>query len=59
VPITRKQLNEQKCPWCFSDKFHIDFGQIFQRTEKTVNLTNRLKEMKRYQEEEDDFGLQD
>lgn len=57
MPITRKQLNEQKCPWCFSDKFHIDFAQIFQRTDKTVNFSNRLKEMKRYQEEEDDFGL--
>ncbi|MFN9904150.1 MAG: hypothetical protein ACK55Z_36300, partial [bacterium] len=29
--ITKKLFNNQKCLWCFSDKFKIDFENLFKK----------------------------
>ena len=27
--VTQKMMNQQLCPWCYSDKFKIDFDKVF------------------------------
>lgn len=32
--VTQKMLNNQLCPWCYSDKFKIDFEKVFQQSNR-------------------------
>lgn len=41
--ISKKLFNNQRCPWCFSDKFKIDFENLFKKEGLKAQHGRQLK----------------
>jgi hypothetical protein len=52
-------IESQKCLWCYSDRFAIDFESIFQKSTRRVAANTRIGASTQASEQQDGTGSED